>query len=195
MLGLIDETVLASSSKYTYVIAAVALVGDAHEARRRLKALNAGRSRPFHWSQEGPHARRGMAAAMADLDVIGAVFTRRCARRGQEDARAVLLTASLQWLVEHNASRVLIEQRGVSADCRDQETVDTFVSRTGSRSGLPVEWAPKSEPLLWLADGLAGAARGRYTKTRYPEIDRAVESALDVEWYRLVKLTKPQLPP
>lgn len=91
-LLLIDESddIVHGGRKYV-VACAVVLAGDAQAVEARLRhvlAANPDRTRPFHWSTEGPELRTQMIEAVASLaEVSFAVIGEVVGSRGQELVR------------------------------------------------------------------------------------------------------------
>jgi hypothetical protein len=179
-LLLIDESVVGTDSdRDAYVIGAAALLrGDAAVARRlavEATHVEGGhpRSRPFHHRDEGPRVRRQMLDAVADAcEAVFAVAVAQTPRSALEAARRRALgeILSLCTDVGHRPDALLIESREQNPKVVGQNRVDHQVVIEARRAGVVgrsvvYEWAGKDEPLLWLADAIAGSfadeVRGR----------------------------------
>jgi hypothetical protein len=69
--------------------------------------------------------------------------------------------------VREGASTLLIESRGAREDERDKATILDVLRHTEEAAGLNYSWHPKTEPLLWLADGICGAVREHLLQTTH----------------------------
>jgi hypothetical protein len=71
-----------------------------------------------------------------------------------------------QWAVTEGAGHVIIESGDAATDGRDKATLlDTH--RNDGGVPFTYTWATKAEPLLWLADAIAGAV-GEHSSARTP---------------------------
>jgi len=138
----IDEAVAEHFSGNVYVVEAVVIISGQSLIQEQLTAriYRDKQIRPSHWHEEGPFVRGIISECSENFGAIGRAFLESCGRSGQE-----------------GAGEVMIESRGYQLDFRDRRTVKRFQLENDSR--LVVNWARKSEPLLWLADALAGATR------------------------------------
>lgn len=163
MISLIDESVIEHPAGLVYIIAAMVIAENPDEIRDNLQdqILRNGRVRPSHWNEEGPRVRAILCAACDSVAAVGQTFVSTCGRRGQESTRVQLLTKALVWTHEEGASTLYIESRGRTLDNRDKQTVKSHALERGNT--LDVHWRNKNEPLLWLADSLAGATREHLT--------------------------------
>ena len=139
-----------------YVVAAAALMSPAGLSDQLHDIFETERSRPFHWTKEGPEARRRIIELMIREGVVAEVLCAHVGRRGQRLARQRMIAELSIWAATEGASHVVIESGDAATDGRDKATLlDTH----RDRGGVPFEydWRPKSEPLLWIADAVAGA--------------------------------------
>lgn len=75
----------------------------------------------------------------------------------QERARTQVLEHLLFNLEEHGVSNVVLEQRTESLNRRDMKTVDRLRGRRVLAQSTRVDWGqPSTEPMLWVADVVAG---------------------------------------
>jgi hypothetical protein len=155
----VDESLRLSAR--LYLMAAVFVDGDRAESHRAmLRGLLRRCQRRLHWRDEDDRRRAALIAAVADLRprgivVIGAGMD----PRHQERARRKCMERLLWNLDERRVSEVVFERRGNDLDVRDLEMVETLRGRRVIRTRLRVHWeSPDLEPLLWLADLIAGAA-------------------------------------
>jgi hypothetical protein len=153
----VDESIRTGDGVYV-MAAAVLDVRDLEATRDRVCQLTQ-RGLPFHWRLESPARRRAGVELVADLPslhivTIGAPVD----PHRQERARRQCLEALLFHLQDAGVSRVWLETRNSAADRRDIEAVRAARARKIVQYGLLVDHArPSEEPLLWLADLVAGA--------------------------------------
>ncbi|RIQ20816.1 hypothetical protein [Jiangella rhizosphaerae] len=164
-LAYADESIRVDDG--VYVLAAVALDrADAGRVRAAVRALEPRPGRRFHWRDKEPFERRDAAGVLAALPILPVVVVGAPVDpRRQERARRHCLQTLLFELATAGVDEVWLETRNPIADRRDLDVVVGFRSRGVLPSALHVGHArPGEEPLLWLADILAGAtsaAEGR----------------------------------
>lgn len=153
----VDESIRTTDG--VYVLAAVILEEpDCDDARARVTGLSQ-RGLPFHWRLELAPRRQTAVELIADLAslhlvVIGAPVD----PRRQERARRQCMESLLFHLQAAGVAQVWLEARNAAADRRDIEAVRAARARQIIQYGLLVDHArPSEEPLLWLADVVAGA--------------------------------------
>jgi hypothetical protein len=154
----VDESLRLTGAGW-YVLAAVVVPGArADDVRTALRAGPPGGRRRYHWHDEDARSREAMAARIGALrlDAVVVVTTPVTPRRSERARRHCLLR--LLWeLEQRGVGDVLLESR------RERDVTDREVIGHGHRSGhvsaaLRHEFGrPKDEPLLWLADVVAGA--------------------------------------
>lgn len=158
VLAAIDESTPTDSGGHVHdILTASLIVAEPSTVQARLTTL-LDRQRIFHWSTDrGPVVRQKMIQFLLDQDVrshVGVHFPTHV--REQERARARLPTeVVLPAILDAGASEFWIESRA-----RDQDSVDKVVVRNWLRERrvrLSYAWYPKAEPLLWIADAVAGA--------------------------------------
>lgn len=159
MISLIDESVVEHPAGFVYIIAAIVITSNIDEIRESLRdqVIRDGRFRPSHWCEEGPRVRTLLCEICEAATAVGQTFVAPCGRKGQEAARTRLLTAAAEWTHHEGSSELTIESRGRSLNNRDRQTLRKYAE--SERKVLRVQWRSKNEPLLWLADSLAGATR------------------------------------
>ena len=135
------------------------VVDDPDTARDLLRNVVAapGRTRPFHWHQEGPTARDAMCDAIDQLGVVSHIAVGHpTARHGQEAARAQALGHVLPRLLTDGVVEILIEHRSGRQDKRDEGVILDVLQAEGRSGTLAYRWVVKTEPLVWIADALGG---------------------------------------
>ncbi|SDU67138.1 DUF3800 domain-containing protein [Jiangella alkaliphila] len=152
----VDESIRTTDG--VYVLAAVILEEpDCADARARVNGLSQ-RGLPFHWRLELAPRRQTAVELVADLAslhlvVIGAPVN----PRRQERARRQCMESLLFHLQAAGVAQVWLEARNTAADRRDIDAVDRFRSRRVIGHSIRIDHdQPSREPLLWLADIVAG---------------------------------------
>jgi hypothetical protein len=93
----------------------------------------------------------------AEASSLTAYTQRPAARRDHPTTRAALLRTLVADLDGSLVSELLVESRGPRNDARDRQVIATATA-DAEPTGLAYGHArPEDEPLLWLADALAGA--------------------------------------
>lgn len=153
----VDESIRTTEGVYI-LAAAVVDEPDRDKARDQLTRLSQ-RGMPFHWRLERPQRRSEAIDLVRDLSslhlvVVGAPVN----PRRQERARRQCIETLLYYLEAAGTGHVLLETRNATADRRDIATVDQCRARGVISHAIRVDHArPSEEPLLWLADIVAGA--------------------------------------
>jgi hypothetical protein len=158
-----DESFREDSVRGVYVLAATVLEYETQEPTRALMRhlLGSRRTGKLHWHEMDRLQRKDATHRVADIEGIHVVaLGTPVPRRRQERARAACLTALVGALHGLGVQHLLIEARSAKLNRRDVATV------RGARFALPkgsqfrVDHVPGSvEPLLWVADIVAGAVR------------------------------------
>ncbi|MGH3912839.1 MAG: hypothetical protein ACRDTC_05435 [Pseudonocardiaceae bacterium] len=161
-----DESFREDPTAGCYVIAATVLAQEAQEPAREVMRclLGSRRTDKLHWHEMDRLQQKDAAhrvAGIAGLHVVA--LGTPVPRRRQERARAACLTALVNTLHELGVRHLLLEARTTELNRRDITTVQ------GARFALPqgsvfrVDHVPGSaEPLLWVADIVAGAVRASH---------------------------------
>jgi hypothetical protein len=162
VLAVLDETYPELSGGIAYVVGAAVILAEEDVARAAVDGIFAGtpRQRPFHWYQEGTTARQAMIDVLGEIGAIAHICVHYpTGRKKLEPARASALQAVIPKVLEDGASLLLIESRGEVQDRRDRGVILDTLNALHRPGELAYEWRDKSEPLLWLADGICGAVR------------------------------------
>ena len=157
-----DESFLEDRAHGYYVVA-TAVVGPAHldHTRQVMLDLRGRRTGKTHWTEMDTQQRKHAATCVAGIEGmhIVAVGTPVPPRR-QERARARCLEHLVPELHGYGVNTLVMEARTPGLDQRDVHAV------IGARRALPKGTAftvkhtvGAAEPLLWVADVLAGAVR------------------------------------
>ena len=166
-LLLIDESDHIVQRGLTYVVAcAVVLTGDAAMLATNLRTVlsaNPDRTRPFHWSSEGPILRARMLEAVASrAEVTYAVIGQIDGSHGQEAVRYGCLRTLLR-LSARDADEIVVESRERALRNVGQNRTDHRAIVDARHAGdvspqLRYRWADKTDPLVWAPDAIAGMA-------------------------------------
>jgi len=153
------------------VVAAVVLTADADDCRSRIRAAatNSEASRYWRWKLMSPSRRRRAVAGLTALDHWEAYAyetAQPMQRRRVSDARArslILKRAFVDLDRQVGVHRATLETRSQPSerfdthDRRDHQVLESLLSEDGVDPSFRITHAGKEEPLLWLADVLAGA--------------------------------------
>ena len=153
----VDES-LRLTGEGLYVLAAVVVPDPrAPEVRAALRAAVPPGLRRYHWRRESEASRAAIVEVVRSLRVSAVVVTAPVGRTRQERARRRCLRRLVWELAQRDVRRAVLESRD-HADAADRALL-AFALRAGwgppdfeYRFGLPTD-----EPLLWLADIVAGA--------------------------------------
>ena len=139
--------------------AAVASPTGCDPMRDDLRELLLKGARRLHWRDESAPRRAKIASAIADHDlvhvvVIGAPID---ARR-QERARRLCLERLVFELGILDVSQVWLESRTGSLNDRDRRMFAALHAKQAMPTDFHIDFAlPTEEPMLWVADAVAGA--------------------------------------
>jgi hypothetical protein len=140
----------------TYVVAAAALFEPITMSGKIGAIFGSVRTRPFHWNTEGPTARQRTVDLLLEEGVIALVTYAHVGRRTQVASRQRMIAVLSRWAVAEGAGHIIIESGDAATDGRDKATLlDTH--RNDGGVPFTYAWETKAEPLLWLADAIAGA--------------------------------------
>ena len=163
MIAFIDETqadLRQGDARYVLIAAAV-VKGEADRTRDDLRRLLLPRQRRLHWNEERAARRDRIVEAISRMEFTSYAAVEPYARPTLEQrARASCFHALLPALVDAGVVEVVVERRDEHLDRADRQTIAAMI-RYGQ---MPREFRyrfsrPGDEPLLWLADALAGVTR------------------------------------
>jgi len=166
----VDESYAQLTSHY--LMAAVVLDDTTSQGVSDLaRGLRRRASGAFHWRHELDASRRTMLdliALVSDAQVV--VVSKPVPGRRQERARARCtesLLGQLQALLP-SVRDVVFESRGHLLDQREAQRIEGMRGQGRTDPELRYAFDTKAQPLLWLADAVAGAATSDLTaSTRY----------------------------
>lgn len=170
-----DESFQEHDDAGFYIIAAAVIPADAQEhAREEMLRLQA-RHAPakLHWTKRDAAERVELARAVAALDGLHVVAVGTPVRpRKQERARAQCLHLLVCELHGFGVEHLFLEARDQVLNARDVTTVQQarYTLPKDARFRLDHLYGA-TEPLLWIADIVAGAVRAeKLGDTRYRDI-------------------------
>lgn len=159
----VDESYIVATRHY--LLAAVVVREDIlDDVRASVRAVRRRRRDAFHWHGEFDRSRTAMLeliAATSDLQIV--VVSRPVPPRRQERARARCtesLLAQLQ-VLDPPVRDVVFASRTHVLDRRDGTRIEGLRASMRIGPGLRFSSATKAEPLLWIADAVAGAESAR----------------------------------
>ncbi len=186
-IAFIDESVRESTATGFYLIAVVS-VGETDLDKVRNVArsvLLSKRQVRFHWHDESVTQRLKMMEVVRSLSLSMHVYCCRPLPAKQDRARARCIERMLWDFREVDIARAVFESRRDVNNRKDSRTIGH-----GKRAGLAnpaFDWGfqlPSEEPILWLADALAGAVAShlagedsRYLKVLPESLVRVIEIA------------------
>lgn len=162
MRAALDETYPELRGGIAYVVAATVVIADEAATTAALAGVltETGRKRPFHWHREGPAAKTRLVDCLIEVGAVAHVCVHYpTGRKRTEAARAAGLRRVIPLLVAEGTTELIIESRA-DQDPRDQAVILDMLHDLGAPGALAYHWRPKTEPFLWLADGVCGAVRG-----------------------------------
>lgn len=179
---------VAASGDHYVVAAAIVLRGDAATIRSRLRDLLDFVGHDLHYSHMSARRRTAALTGIADITgwdgLIYETATPVPARRAERRTRARILSAALPDLTgEHGVIIVTLETRAApmkgfhTLDEHDHATWRSLIDRGLVTDGHTIAHGDKTEPLLWVADLLAGARSDHLCGTdrsMYPRIAHRV---------------------
>ena len=138
-----------------YVVTAAAIITGPALLTELAALFGAERTRPFHYTREGVGVLRRMTKLLTEHCVVATAQCTFTGRKGQVAARRHLLPFISDWLGAEGATHLVIEASDAATMGRDQAHLLDHHRASG---GVPFayDWRTKSEPVLWVADFIAG---------------------------------------
>lgn len=177
-----ESTRRRASGTSIYVLAAtVCSIERADEARRAVQALRLPGLRFLHWHEEDRGRRLQIATAISGLDTLHTVVVGAPVDTARpERARALCLGRLAIELASIRVEHTLFEGRTALQNRRDLATIAELRSRRSVPDRFSVDFAGKSDdPMLWIADIVAGAVGASLTGTDTDPLD-ALGSSVEV---------------
>ncbi len=155
MLELTDGTGMAY-----FLAAAVIYEASLAPTRANLRALLLGREPRLHWTKEFSRRKSLIMRTVSTAEVECVVVVGSMARRRQQERARRQVMKHLLWELDQMDVRwATLESRGAAADRRDLAVVGGLRNGRHLSRRLAVNHEqPIQEPLLWIADAVAGAA-------------------------------------
>jgi hypothetical protein len=157
MLVVIDESSPDNQAGgVAYVVTAAAMLAVPEVVTGLTEMLPASRKRPFHWAKEGPAARKAIIDVIISTGVVAVAHCAYVSRRGQLPVRLEMLADLSSWAAIEGATHLMIEASDDATIGRDRKAL---LDRHRELGGVPFayDWRSKSEPVLWVADAIAGS--------------------------------------
>lgn len=158
LVAVIDETVPEVGAGVHYVLTTAVTLSptDIDQALAQLFSDTPQRKRPFHWHKEGPTARTRITDIIVEHGVVAHSRYQTVGRRGQRNARQLLLAELSAQLHVEGVDHLIIESVDDVTNGRDKRTLLDKFEPSG---GVPFvyDWRSKSERVLWIADAINGA--------------------------------------
>jgi hypothetical protein len=153
----------------TYLLAAAVFETAAEDAARAtMVSLQQPGQTKVHWHDESSARRRKIVSAVASIDALHVVVVSDGAAAERPERRRVkCLQRLIRELDAAGVTRLYLEAREQKQNAGDRRVLDVMrsVGWVSSELGLHHPAGP-AEPLLWVADTVAGAVasawRGRY---------------------------------
>lgn len=197
LIAVIDETVPEVGAGVHYVLTTAVTLSpiDLDLSLAQLFSDTPGRKRPFHWHKEGPAARNRITEIIIEHGVVAHSRYQTVGRRGQRNARQLLLADLSTDLHLEGVDHLIIESVDDVTNGRDKRTLlDSFESS----GGVPFayDWRSKSErtsgsptpsTALSTTTSLAETSRGSASSPR-------VGSSMANPSTSAEKMRKPRLP-
>jgi hypothetical protein len=165
----IDESSDEVGDSHRYMIGAGVLVTRLEATRTQIAAEvfgPDGRVRPFHWVDEGADRRHAMLDLIGSLGIeVFAVVSTAETRHHLEHVRNRCLRELFRNTCELGLERIIIESRERAASVTGQNRRDYNTLIEARHAGelssrVRYEWVLKADPIVWLADAVAGAVLG-----------------------------------
>ena len=157
MLVVIDESSPDNQAGgVAYVVTAAAMLAVPEVVSGLTEMFSSSRKRPFHWAKEGPAARKAIIDVIISTGVIAVAHCAHVSRRGQLPVRLEMLADLSGWAAIEGATHLMIEASDDATIGRDRKALLDHHRELG---GVPFtyDWRSKSEPVLWVADAIAGS--------------------------------------
>lgn len=177
-----ESTRRRASGTSIYVLAATVLsIGQADDVRRRVRALRLPRLKFLHWHEESRDRRLQIASAIAELETLHTVVVGAPVDATRlEKARTRCLVRLVAELVGIGVEHMIFEGRTAIQNRRDVATIAELRSRKAIPGTFSVDFAGKrDDPMLWIADIVAGAVGASLTGTDVEPLD-ALGSSVEV---------------
>jgi hypothetical protein len=173
MTAYVDESLRLTGAGLYLVTAAVVINDQAEQARHRLRKVLTGRQDRFHWNDAGERQRGRMLETIVAIGPVVMAYACSPLPTRQDRARG-LCVRSLVWdLQELDVRHVTFESRQDRNDRKDADTIERARRARAASPELTYAFSrPRAEPLLWVADALAGAISAHVADANSAYLDR-----------------------
>lgn len=169
----LDESFREGDRSGFYVLAAAVFETDHDQAREAMRTLR-GRRRTakLHWHEMDERDRHAAASTAVSLGAYLVAIGAPVPPRSQERARRIVLRRLVTELHGLGIAEITAESRGSVLDRRDVELVRSVRYDLPKGTKIRLEHVRgETEPLLWVADIVAGAVRAaRQGATSYRDV-------------------------
>jgi hypothetical protein len=156
LVGVLDESAHQAAAGVYYVVG-VAVVLNATDVTGKVRSLIEHRTNPIHWMREGPAMRSRIVELLGEVVVGATIRWSSVGRRGQLSLRSDLLGSVARWAAAEGVDHLVIESADDAINMRDRQTLGRLLRDNVDMRSFHYDHRSKAEPLLWLADALAGA--------------------------------------
>ncbi|MFE1957657.1 hypothetical protein [Streptomyces sp. NPDC059479] len=165
---------------HTYILAAALIEPNAVDhIREETAALRIPGQRKLHWRDESAKRQATIAQAIARLDALHLIVVRNgSAGESSERRRRKCLERMACELSHRGVTRITAESREAKQNERDMKVFDVLRSSQTISSNLRLFHEPgPAEPVLWIADAVAGAyvAARTGTPAHFAELGHLVD--------------------
>ena len=181
-VAVMDESAHRAGAGIYYNLTVVQ-VPDTAAVLRDLGRVTGERRRPFHSSEEGPEAIQRMMDLVESAGLAGTSLWTSVGRTGQVAARRRLLREHALRCAADGVDHLSIEGGGDASNQRDRSVILDAFQADG---GVPFryDWRSKADPLLWIADAVAGFVTAHLRGESAEHCDRLSANGLLVVEYR-----------
>jgi hypothetical protein len=185
MTAYVDESLRVTPAGLYLVAAAVVIDERAVDARHELRKVLTGRQQRFHWNDAGEKQRARMLETIHALEPAVMAYACQPLPSRQDRARALCL-GSLVWdLRSLEVDHVVFESRQDHNDRKDANTIERARRAQTAAPELTYSFSrPQNEPLLWVADALAGAISAHIADDNHRYIEQLPAELLNIRELR-----------
>lgn len=187
--ALVDESIRRGVDGRGYALLVAVIVPDvaAAEIERDLRQLVYAGQRRFHWRDERPASRRKFMSKVAGFDELDVVALAYCqetpSQRKVQQARVRSIWTLLADLAERHVGTLVFESRQERNDVKDRrEVLAAQQAGVANRDLVYRHGRPKEEPLLWLADAIAGGVGEKIARENGEFVELLPDGMWEIRW-------------